>query len=61
MVCVIQDWRATVALIKGMTMAAFGLVVIGKTIYAYTQCIPPEAITMGIIGVSVLIENIIST
>ena len=53
-------WRATVALIKGMTMAAFGVVVIGKTIYAYTQGIPPEAITMGIIGVFALIANVIS-
>ena len=53
-------WRATVALIKGMTMAAFGVVVIGKTIYAYTQGIPPEAITMGIIGVLAVIANVIS-
>lgn len=52
-------WRATVALIKGMTIAAFG-VVIGKTIYAYTQGIPPEAITMGIIGVLAVIANVIS-
>ncbi|MEK5782052.1 cation transporter, partial [Acinetobacter baumannii] len=42
-------WRATVALIKGLTMAVFGLVVIGKVIYAFMQGIPPEAITMGII------------
>ncbi len=27
-------WRATVALLKGITMALFGLVVIGKVIYA---------------------------
>ena len=53
-------WRATVALIKGMTMAAFGVVVIGKMIYAYTQGIPPEAITMGIIGVLALIANVVS-
>ena len=53
-------WRATVALIKGMTMAAFGVVVIGKMIYAYTQGIPPEAITMGIIGVLAVIANVIS-
>lgn len=54
------NWRATVALIKGMTMAAFGVVVIGKMIYAYTQGIPPEAITMGIIGVLALISNVVS-
>ncbi len=53
-------WRATVALVKGATMAVFGLVVIGKTAYAYTQGIPPEAITMGAIGVLALIANVIA-
>ena len=51
-------WRATVALIKGLTMAVFGLVVIGKVIYAYLQGIPPEALTMGLIGVLALIANV---
>jgi Co/Zn/Cd efflux system component len=53
-------WRATVALIKGLTMAVFGLVVIGKVIYAFMQGIPPEAITMGIIGVLALIANVVT-
>lgn len=53
-------WRATVALFKGAIMAIFGLVVIAKTIYAYIQGIPPEAITMGVIGVLALIANVIS-
>jgi Co/Zn/Cd efflux system component len=53
-------WRATVALIKGMTMALFGFVVIAKVIYAYLQGIPPEAITMGVIGVLALIANVIA-
>ncbi|WP_353160315.1 cation transporter [Acinetobacter guillouiae] len=53
-------WRATVALFKGAIMAFFGFVVIGKTIYAYTKGIPPEAITMGAIGVLALIANVIS-
>lgn len=53
-------WRATVALVKGATMAVFGLVVIGKTAYAYTQGILPEAITMGAIGVLALIANVIA-
>ncbi|WP_374667051.1 cation transporter [Acinetobacter sp.] len=51
-------WRATVALLKGIVMAAFGLIVIGKVIYAYVQGIPPEAITMGAIGVLALIANV---
>ncbi|APX63239.1 cation transporter [Acinetobacter schindleri] len=51
-------WRATVALIKGLTMAAFGLVVMAKVIYAYLLGIPPEAITMGIIGAIALLANV---
>lgn len=53
-------WRATVALLKGITMMLFGFVVIAKTAYAYIQGIPPEAITMGLIGIMALIANIIS-
>lgn len=49
-----------VALFKGAIMAIFGFVVIAKTIYAYIQGIPPEAITMGVIGVLALIANVIS-
>lgn len=51
-------WRATVALVKGVTMALFGLVVISKVIYAYLQGIPPEALTMGLIGVLALVANV---
>lgn len=53
-------WRATVALLKGFTMAIFGLVVMGKVIYAYLQGIPPAAITMGMIGILALVANVIS-
>lgn len=51
-------WRATVALLKGMTMALFGPVIMGKVIYAYLQGIPPEALTMGLIGVLALLANV---
>ena len=53
-------WRATVALVKGFTMALFGCVVLAKVIYAYVQGIPPEAMTMGVIGLLALIANVIS-
>ena len=53
-------WRATVALLKGLTMAIFGLVVMGKVIYASIKGIPPEALTMGMIGVLALLANVIS-
>src|SRR5690606_40679534 len=49
---------ATVALLKGMTMALFGLVIMGKVIYAYLQGISPEALTMGLIGVLALLANV---
>ena len=52
-------WRATVALLKGITMALFGLIVIGKVIYAYALGIPPEAMTMGVIGVIALLANVV--
>lgn len=50
-------WRATVALAKGIVMALFGVVVLAKVIYAYTLGIPPEAMTMGAIGVLALMAN----
>ena len=53
-------WRATVALLKGITMALFGVVVMGRVIYAYIQGIPPEAITMGIIGIIALLANVVT-
>ena len=52
-------WRATVALLKGVTMALFGLVVVGKVVYAYALGIPPEAMTMGVIGVIALLANVV--
>ena len=52
--------RATVALIKGITMVLFAFIIIAKTGYAYVQGIPPEAITMGIIGILALIANLVS-
>ena len=53
-------WRATIALLKGITMALFGVVVMAKTAYGYVQGIPPEAITMGAIGILALIANVIA-
>lgn len=53
-------WRATVALAKGLVMALFGVVVLAKVIYAYIVGIPPEAMTMGMIGVLALIANLVT-
>ncbi len=51
-------WRARAALVKGVTMAAFGLFVVGKTVWSALYGAPPEAYTMGAIGVLALIANL---
>ena len=52
-------WRATVALLKGWTMLLFGIFVLIKAGYAYSQGIVPEAMTMGVIGVAALVANVV--
>jgi Co/Zn/Cd efflux system component len=51
-------WRARAALIKGGTMGVYGLLVIGKTVWAGMYGIPPEPYTMGMIGLLALIANL---
>ena len=41
-------WRATVALLKGITMATFGCLVLAKTLYNYMQGIPPAPKDMAV-------------
>jgi Co/Zn/Cd efflux system component len=50
-------WRARAAFVKGATMVAFGLFVIGKTVWAAFSGIPPAAFTMGAIAVLALAAN----
>jgi Co/Zn/Cd efflux system component len=51
-------WRARAALIKGVTMAAYGVLVLAKTGWAAAFGVPPEAYTMGAIGMLALIVNL---
>lgn len=51
-------WRAQAALIKGVTMAAYGMLVLAKTGWAAAYGVPPEAYTMGAIGILALIANL---
>lgn len=53
-------WRATAALVKGMTMAAFGIFVIVKVFWSWWLGITPEPMLMGAIGVLALTVNVIS-
>jgi len=53
-------WRATAALLKGLMMLVFAFIVLGKVVWSYIHSVPPEAITMGIIGTLALIANILT-
>ncbi len=50
-------YRAMAALIKGTTMAVFGLWVIGVTVWHAWQGTLPEAFTMGAVGFAALLAN----
>lgn len=50
-------WRSRVAIVKGMSMVAFGLFVLVKTGWAAINGIPPEPLTMGVVAVLALLAN----
>lgn len=51
-------WRARAALIKAYTLLLFGVFVLGKTLWAAIWGLPPEAFTMGAVGVLALFANL---
>lgn len=51
-------WRARAALVKGVTMAVYGVLVLAKTGWAARYGLPPEAYTMGAIGALALATNL---
>ncbi|ENU30518.1 cation transporter [Acinetobacter sp. NIPH 1852] len=51
-------WRATAALLKGLTMAAFGIFVIVKVLWSWWLGVIPEPMLMGLIGVLALVVNV---
>lgn len=51
-------WRGRAAMIKGLTMATFGLVVWGRAIWTAQSGITPDAITMGAVGLLALTANV---
>src|SRR3954451_781243 len=53
-------YRASAALAKGATMAAFGLWVIGTLIWHALHGTLPSAFTMGTVGVAALVANVAS-
>jgi Co/Zn/Cd efflux system component len=51
-------WRARAALLKGLTMGAFGVFVLGRAAWAAASSASPEPITMGAIGSLALLANV---
>lgn len=51
-------WRARASLLKGLTMASFGLWVMMTTLYGVMQGAVPEADTMGVISALALLANV---
>jgi Co/Zn/Cd efflux system component len=51
-------WRARAALVKGLTMGAFGLFVLGKAGWNTLSGMPLEPITMGAIAFLALLANV---
>lgn len=51
-------WRAKAALVKAASMLAFGFVVLGKALWGMASGVPPEALTMGIVGALALAANL---
>jgi len=51
-------WRARAALLKGVSMLGFGVFVAGKAAWSAVQGVPPEALTMGVVGTLALAVNV---
>jgi Co/Zn/Cd efflux system component len=51
-------WRARAALLKASSMLVFGGAVLGKALWAMSQGVPPEPITMGVVGALALAANL---
>ena len=51
-------WRARAALLKGASMLAFGVFVIGRVTWGVWQGVPPEPFTMGGVGLLALAANL---
>ena len=51
-------WRARAALIKGLTMGAYGVLVLAKTAWAAALGVPPEPTIMGLVALLALAVNV---
>lgn len=51
-------WRSRAAVVKALSMGAFGLLVLGRAIWAAMAGVPPEPMTMGVVAVLALAANV---
>ena len=51
-------WRARAAILKALSMMAFGLFILGRTVWALWHGAVPEAMTMGVVAVLALAANL---
>ena len=51
-------WRARAALLKGLSMGAFGVFVLGRAAWSAAYGTVPEPVTMGAIGALALMANV---
>ena len=51
-------WRSRAALVKGLTMGAFGMFVLGRAAWGLGSGVVPEAATMGGVGALALAANV---
>jgi Co/Zn/Cd efflux system component len=51
-------WRARAALLKGLSMGAFGVFVLGRAAWSLAEGTVPEPLTMGAIGALALVANV---
>jgi Co/Zn/Cd efflux system component len=52
------SWRARAALLKGLSMGAFGIFVLGRAAWSAAAGTVPEPVTMGAIGALALLANV---
>ena len=53
-------WRASAALVKGLSLGAMGLYVIGASVWRTFVAGSPEAVTMGVVGALALAVNVLA-
>ena len=52
-------WRSRAAMVKGLSMLAFGAFVLGRAGWSIYADVVPEPLTMGVIGALALVANVI--